>query len=447
MRAEELRKSATQIIDKALKAANPIIAIRKTLLREGDRIWIESGGGKKGVFDLSNFNKIFVVGAGKATAAMAKAVEEILSDRITNGIINVKYGYTESLEKIKINEAGHPIPDENGESGAKEIISLLKEAAKNTLVICLISGGGSALLPLPAGQIKLQDKMDVTDLLLKCGADIVEIDSIRKHLSGIKGGQLARAAYPATVLTFIVSDVIGDRLDTIASGPTVPDETTYNDAARVLDKYNLWNEVPKNVAKRIKSGIENADLETPKPGDVAFENVFNYIVASNFQALKAAKLKAENLGFNTLILSSTIQGETRDVARVHAAVAQEIRTTGNPLAPPACIVSGGETTVAIKGKGKGGRNQEFALAAAIDISGLENTVILSIGSDGTDGPTDAAGGIVDGNTVKKALRVDMNPLAYLNENDSYSFLKGVDGLIITGPTNTNVMDIRLILVG
>ncbi len=447
MKLQELKKSAIQIMNEAIKAVDPIIAIKNKLLLEGDYISIKNSYGRERMFNLGDFDKIFVVGAGKAAAAMAKSVEDILGDRITAGIISVKYGYTETLKRVKIIEAGHPIPDENSVRGTKEILSLLNETDIRTLIIYLISGGGSALLPLPAGNIMLKDKIEVTELLLRCGADIIEINSIRKHLSGIKGGQLARAAYPATVLTLIVSDVIGDRLDTIASGPTVPDETTFSDAAYVFEKYNLWDKIPIVVSERIKSGLSNEIVDTPKKGDEVFENVYNYIVVSNIHALKAAKYSAEALGLNALILSSSIQGETRDVARVHAAIAREIRTTGNPLPSPACIITGGETTVTIKGKGKGGRNQEFALAAAIDIDDLKNTVILSVDSDGTDGLTDAAGGIVDGDSLKRASELGLDPLVYLDSNDSYNFLKEIDSLIITGPTNTNVMDIRLILVG
>lgn len=447
MKLQELKKSAIQIMNEAIKAVDPIIAIKNKLLLEGDYIRIKNSYGRERMFNLGDFDKIFVVGAGKAAAAMAKSVEDILGDRITAGIISVKYGYTETLKRVKIIEAGHPIPDENSVRGTKEILSLLNETDRKTLIIYLISGGGSALLPLPAGNIMLKDKIEVTELLLRCGADIIEINSIRKHLSGIKGGQLARVAYPATVLTLIVSDVIGDRLDTIASGPTVPDETTFSDAAYVLEKYNLWDKIPIVVSERIKSGLSNEIVDTPKKGDEVFENVYNYIVVSNIHALKAAKYSAEALGLNALILSSSIQGETRDVARVHAAIAREIRTTGNPLSPPACIVTGGETTITVRGKGKGGRNQEFALAAAINITGIKDMVILSVDSDGTDGLTDAAGGIVDGDSLKRASELGLDPLVYLDNNDSYNFLKGIDSLIITGPTNTNVMDIRLILVG
>ncbi len=447
MRPKELRECAGKIIDRSLDAVSPLTAIKSSLQRKKDIITLRINEQDERVIDLKDFTRILVLGAGKATAAMAKAVEDVLLDRISDGMINVKYGYTESLKKINIVEAGHPIPDENGARGARKIVSLLKGVDEKTLVICLISGGGSALLPLPAGEIELKDKMKVTDLLLKCGADIVEINSIRKHLSGVKGGQLARAAYPAKVLTFIVSDVIGDRLDTIASGPTVPDRTTFKDAAQVFDKYKLWDKLPGAVARRIRSGLSGDIEDTPKEGDRVFKKVDNYIVASNIQALKAAKSEAEALGFKALILSSTIQGETVDIARAHAAIAREIRESGHPVSPPACIISGGETTVTIKGSGKGGRNQEFALAAALDIEGLDNIVILSLGTDGTDGPTDAAGGMVDGETVEKAIEMKIDPLEYLDNNDSYNFLKRLDSLIITGPTNTNVMDVRLILVG
>lgn len=447
MGVERLRKYGRQITGHALEAVNPATAIKNALLRDCNSLVVKKCGRQERVFDLGRFNRIFVVGAGKATSTMAKALEDILSDRLTEGIIIVKYGYTQRLRRIKVIEGAHPIPDGEGANGAREVVRLLHGADEKTLVICLISGGGSALLPLPAGDIKLIDKIKVTKLLLECGADIVEINSVRKHLSLIKGGQLARAAYPATVCSLIISDVIGDRLDTIASGPTVPDETTFEDASRVFDKYNLWHKIPNTVSDRVKSGLSGRIDDTPKSGDMTFDKVYNYIIASNIQALMAARTKAKSLGFNAFILSSTVQGETREIARMHASIAREIRTTGNPLHPPACVISGGETTVTVRGRGKGGRNQEFALAAAVDIDGLKDTVILSVGSDGIDGPTDAAGGMVDGGSLKRAKRLGLAPLEYLDNNDSYNFLKKIDSLIITGPTNTNVMDIRLILVG
>jgi glycerate 2-kinase len=401
----DLRSSALTILDAALKAADP---------REVCREW-----------GLTQFHApvgcTWVIGAGKASATMAQGLEETIGSQIAGGLINVKYGHTAPLTRIELNECGHPVPDEAGVDGAKRIASIARNAGADDLVICLISGGASALLPLPSGDLTLAGKQEVTRRLLASGATIHEINAVRKHLSQIKGGQLAALAYPARVVSLILSDVIGDNLDVIGSGPTAPDLSTVDDAKAVLAKYDI--EVP--------TGLH----ETPKESHAE-----NIIVGSNRQALAAAREKSSELGFATLLLASTIEGETRDVARMHAAIAREIHSTGNPIPPPACIISGGETTVTLHGPGKGGRNQEFALAAAIDIAGFPNTLILSAGTDGTDGPTDAAGAMVDGTTA------DAEALAFLNNNDSYTYLEPKNALIITGPTNTNVMDIHLILV-
>jgi hydroxypyruvate reductase len=397
--------------------------------------------------NLEKFKHIYIIGAGKATASMAKAIEEMLNDRITEGIINVKYRHLERLKKIKINEAGHPIPDAAGEKGALEIINLAKKAEKDDLVICLLSGGASALLPVPVNQISLKEKQLTTDILLKSGAKINEVNIIRKHISQIKGGRLAQIVAPARLITLILSDVVGDDLSTIASGPTVPDETTFDDALKVLKKYDLVEKIPISVLEYIKSGIQGKVEETPKKNNPIFKNVENIIIGNNFDALQAAKIKAEELGFNTLILSSQIEGETKEVAKVHTAIAKEIIKTNNPVKKPACIISGGETTVTIKGDGLGGRNQEFVLSSAIEIAGLEEVVILSAGTDGTDGPTDAAGAIVDGSTIRRAKELGMNAEEFLKKNDSYHFFKRLGDLFITGPTNTNVMDLRIMLIG
>jgi hydroxypyruvate reductase len=367
--------------------------------------------------------RIFVVGAGKASASMALGIEEALGSRISGGLLNVKYGHTAPLRYIELNECGHPLPDESGVAGARRIAAIAQSAQAGDLVICLISGGASALLPYPAGDLTLAEKQEVTRSLLACGANIHEINAVRKHLSGIKGGQLAQMAHPAKVVSLILSDVIGDNLDVIGSGPTAPDSSTVADALAVLAKYG------------IETPAVRALHETPKTS--LAENI---VVGSNRQALAAASGKARELGYTTLLLASTIEGETRDVARMHAAIAREIRTSGNPVPPPACIVSGGETTVTLRGAGKGGRNQEFALAAAIDIAGLPNTLILSAGTDGTDGPTDAAGALADGSSA------DNSAQSYLDNNDSYTYFGARDGLILTGPTGTNVMDIHVILV-
>jgi hydroxypyruvate reductase len=377
---------------------------------------------------------------------MAANLEKILGSRITAGWINVKYGHGRKLRRIHVQEAGHPLPDENGLKGAQEIVRLLSNLTERDLVIFLISGGGSALLPSPLPEITLEEKQKVTDLLLSCGATIQEINVLRKHLSILKGGGLARIVYPATLISLILSDVIGDPLDAIASGPTVPDPTCFEDCARILDCYALWEKIPPPVARHIREGLEGKREETLKEGNPAFEKVYNLIVGNNLLAMKAAQEKARALGFRTVMLSSLVEGETREVGKVHAAVAKEVLLSGNPIPPPACILSGGETTVTLKGKGKGGRNQEFALALALEIAGWKEIVALSAGTDGTDGPTDAAGAFADGETLRRAKALELDPRAHLRENDSYPFFEKLGDLLITGPTGTNVMDLRILLI-
>jgi hydroxypyruvate reductase len=335
------------------------------------------------------------------------------------------------------------VPDERGVGAAGRIADLCIQAGARDLVIFLASGGASALTPYPAPPISLEEKRETTKLMLASGATIHELNALRKHISQFKGGQLARMAAPAHVVSLILSDVVGDDLGVIGSGPTVPDDSTFGTALAVLDRYGLRARVPLTVRQRLEAGEETGEEETPKPGDALFENVENIIVGNNQKSLEAAARAAKALGYRTLILASTIEGETRDVARMHAAIARQIRKSGQPLRPPACVISGGETTVTIRGPGKGGRNQEFALAAAIDIAGLENTLIMSAGTDGTDGPTDAAGAVADGETVGRSKRSAKEALA---ENDSYPFFAALGDLIITGSTGTNVMDLHVVLV-
>ncbi len=439
MKDSEMREDARDIFNASLKAVDPIIAVKKHLSLEGDVLQV----GKRS-YDLSNYSHIYVIGCGKAAASMSYALEDILQNRISGGIINVKYGHTKDLKYIKINEAGHPIPDEAGVKGTKEILTLLHGLRDKDLVMFVISGGGSALLPLPKDGISLEEKQRVTKMLLDSGASIDEMNALRKHISQVKGGQLARVAYPATVISLLLSDVVGDRLDVIASGPTVPDESTFGDCMSIIEKYNL--KLPESVMNLIKKGEEGEVEETPKEGDPFFEKTVHVIIASNILALKAAEQKADELGYNTLILSSAIEGETKEVAKVHTAIAKEIHASGNPISKPACIISGGETTVTITGKGLGGRNQEFVLASALEIAGMGDTVILSCGTDGTDGPTDTAGALVGRLTIQRAEKLGMQAREYLGNNDSYHFFEKLDDLIKTGPTNTNVMDVRLLLV-
>ena len=337
------------------------------------------------------------------------------------------------------------LPDKNGLAGTGEIISLLKSADENTLVVCLISGGGSALLVAPHEDVLLEEKQQITDMLLKAGADINELNAVRKHISAVKGGRLAEIARPARIISLIVSDVIGDRLDVIASGPTAPDRTTYSDALNILVRYNLYDRSPRNIVKVLEKGADGLIPETPKAGSKIFERVDNIIISSNRTALKAAVQKAEELGFQAEVLSSGLTGEAREVCKWLAKKAVEIKNA-NRSTLPYCLISGGETTVTVKGNGLGGRNMELALAFAIEIDGIDGITLLSAGTDGTDGPTDAAGAIVDGKTVESARSTGLRPEVYLNNNDSYNFFKNIDGLLITGPTGTNVMDIQVIII-
>lgn len=438
---EEMRSNAVKIFQKGLQAVEPGSAIKRSCKRKNDHLVI---GNKK--YNLSKIKNIFVTGAGKATAPMAAAIEDIIGENITHGIINVKYGHTANLNSIRLIEAGHPVPDKNGMKGADEILNLAAGAKKNDLVLCLISGGGSALLVLPAEGITLKDKQDTIKILLSCGATIHEINTIRKHISKIKGGRLAKAAYPARMLSLILSDVVGDDLDVIASGPSVPDPSTFEESLKIFKKYKITKNIPKAVVSHMKKGASGKVPETPKVGNRIFKNTYNLVIAGNMEAITAARQESNKMGYNTLVLSSMIEGETRDVAKVHTAIAKEILRTGIPIPPPACILSGGETTVNITGSGLGGRNQEFVLAAAIDIAERKNIVVLSGGTDGGDGPTDAAGAMADTNTLKRAESMGLNPLNFLLNNDSYHFFKRLDDLLITGPTNTNVMDLRIILI-
>jgi glycerate 2-kinase len=435
--ASPLSKHALRILGAALKAADPTEAVLRHIRLNGE---ILIAGRRR--YALKTFRNVYVIGAGKAGPAMALAIERVLGKRITGGFLNVKDASNARLRRIELNESGHPIPDANGEQGARRIAQIAQDAGPDDLIVCLISGGASALLPLPAAPVTLKQKQEATQLLLNCGADIQELNCIRKHISLVKGGQLARLAYPATVLTLILSDVIGDDLDAIGSGPTVPDRSTFAGARAILEKYGIQDKVPHQVRERLSADAP----ETPKPGDKIFDRVQNLVVGSNRLAVDAASSEARMLGYRPLILSTFIEGETRDVARVHAAIAKEVRAAAHPVKPPACIISGGETTVTIHGNGLGGRNQEFALAAAIDIDGLKDVLILSAGTDGIDGPTDAAGAFADGSTIERANAAGLDASKYLANNDSYHFFERLGDLIKTGPTGTNVADIRLILL-
>lgn len=433
-----LRKDALAIMKAAFRAADPVEAVLRHVRLSGDTLIAG-----KTRYKLSKYERIFVLGGGKAGATMAQALEKLLGKRITGGLVNVKYGHTAPLKRVEINECGHPVPDEAGVKGSQRIAQLAAEAGEKDLVLCVVSGGASALMPAPAEGITLAEKQATTKLLLACGANIHEMNAVRKHLSTLKGGQLARLAFPATVITLMLSDVIGDNLDVIGSGPAAPDQSTFSGAIAILNKYGLLGQVPASVRNRLEQGAAGKIPETPK----SLERTQNLIVGSNRLAVDAAKAKAKALGYRTMVLSTTIEGETKDVARLHAAIAREVRTSGEPLPAPACIISGGETTVTLRGDGKGGRNQEFALAAALDVDGMKNVLLLSAGTDGTDGPTDAAGALCDGTTLARARALGLNAAEFLANNNSYEFFDRLGDLIRTGPTNTNVMDVRFVVVG
>jgi hydroxypyruvate reductase/glycerate 2-kinase len=420
----------------------------------------------------NKFSQLFVIGFGKASCQMADAgVSAIDHKLLTKGILITKYGHTAiqnpedkkirrldeketSTSKhlsfsssqlqntpIRIYEAGHPIPDENGVKATERIVMLLNKADRDTLVVCLISGGGSALLVSPGNGISLKEKQAVTQLLLNAGADISDLNTVRKHLSKVKGGRLAEIASPAKMITLIISDVIGDNLDIIASGPTSPDSSEFQDALNVIDKYRLHEKIPQNALTTLIKGTKGLIPETPKQDNAIFQNVHNMIIGSNLMALNAAQETARSLGYKTEIISSGISGEAGDVGTWLSEKAKGARNTKK-----VCLISGGETTVTVKGRGRGGRNTELALGFAKAIQGVRGVTLLSAGTDGTDGPTDAAGAIVNGTTVSRAVNLGLDPDAHLNNNDSYTFFKKLDDLVITGPTGTNVMDVQIMLI-
>lgn len=443
---KSMRDEAKALFRAALRSVDPYKAVREFVAFDGERIFLGRDKEQKMELDLGRVERILIVGGGKAAAPMAKAVEELLGEKIDRGLIIVKYGFTEGLKYVKTVEAGHPVPDESGVEGTREIIELLRAAEERDLVFSLISGGGSALLPQPADEISLEEKQALTKSLLECGASIDEINTIRKHISHSKGGQLARVAFPATTINLMLSDVVGDKMDVIASGPFVYDSSTFGDAQDIIEKYNL-KDIPDSVRAYLEQGAKGQVQETPKKGDRIFEKVHNFVVGSNMQALEAVEAEARKRSYKTLILSSMVEGETREAAKVHTAIAKEMLKTGRPISPPACVVSGGETTVTITGNGLGGRNQEFCLAAAIEIADVPaRVVILSGGTDGNDGPTTAAGAIVDPLTVSRGEERGIGAQEYLMNNDSYRYFEKTGELLVTGPTNTNVMDVRIILV-
>ena len=434
------REYAEQIFMAGVRSVLPDKLITGLMKLEGSLLTI---GEHK--LDLESIRNIYVIGAGKASAAMGHYVETILGTRITGGHIVVRYGYSCKLKRIVVTEAGHPIPDSNGFKATEEIIKISGKASDNDLVICLISGGGSALMAdLPEGLLP-EELYIINNLLIRCGATIDEINCVRKHLSLVKGGQLTRIVKPAKLVTIIISDVPGNPLEVIASGPTVPDPSTFSDALKIIEKYNLKPDITSGIMNYLKDGSLGIHPETPKPGDPVFEGTLNILAGTNQVALDAAKSKASVLGFKTYIIDTELHGDVENICE--SVVNTAISFKNNKEIPkPVCLLYGGETTIRIRGDGLGGRNQHLALSAAIRLRNLPFITFLSAGTDGTDGTTDAAGAVVDSGTVSRALSLNEDPEKYIYEYDSYNFFKRVGGHIFTGPTFTNVMDMLILLL-
>ncbi len=440
VRESRVRALLERLLKACLAAADPRPAVRRAIARTSTGVLV---AGRR--YDLRAGGKVVVVGAGKASALMAAALEPRLGAHLSGGLVVVKRGYGVPTRRLKVVTAGHPVPDRAGQKAAARMRALVNGLTRDDLLIVLLSGGASSLLPLPAPGLSLADKQRTTRLLLRSGATIREINTVRKHLSAIKGGRLA-AATRARVVTLILSDVIGDDLGTIGSGPTAPDRTTYADAVAVLRRRRVWTSLPGRVRKHLRTGAKGRFEETPKPGAAVFARVRHVLLGGNRAAVEAAAREAGRAGLRCSIHAAPLSGEARQAARLFAGLATRIRARGTPVRAPACLLAGGEPTVTVRGRGRGGRAQEFALAAALEIVGLPNVWIAGVGTDGTDGPTDAAGAIVGGETVARARRRGLEPAQFLRRNDSYSFFKQAGGQIVTGPTGTNVNDLYVALV-
>ncbi len=431
---------AAQIMAASLAAVEPAAAVLRHLKMDGATL---TAGPKS--YDLTRINRILLIAAGKAGVPMARAAVSILGSKVTAGMVIVKDGYGskdgELPSSIKVVEARHPIPDERGAAATRQILSMVSQTTPDDLVLCLLSGGTSALLTSPAPGISLPDLQKLTDYLLRSGANIQEFNTLRKHLDAVKGGGLARAAAPAQILSLILSDVVEDSLDVIASGPTTADASTYLQAARIVKYYQLDEVLPASILSRLQRGMQGEIPETLKPGDPIFDRVENVLVGSNRLAAMAGLEAARQFGFNTRLLTAAMQGEARQAGWILAGIARDISHGGFSMTRPACIVAGGETTVNVRGTGLGGRNLELALAAVSIMSGLPEVLLVSLATDGGDGPTDAAGAVVSGETLARARVLHLSPMEHLTRNDSYPFFAALDDLIKTGPTQTNTNDL------
>lgn len=437
--ASPLRPLLTKMLRQALASVHAGDALRRTLHKDGDELTI---GLQR--YNLRDYERIVVVGAGKATAAMARAIEPILGRHLDGGVVIVKYGHGLATKRIAVTEAGHPLPDRAGLAAGRRVREIVAGLTARDLLFVLLSGGASSLMPAPVPGLTLSDKQRVTNQLLRCGAGIAEINCVRKHLSTLKGGRLA-ALSGATIVTLVLSDVIGDDVSAIGSGPTAPDRTTYGDAVACLRRYGLWSSAPRAVCQYLENGAKGRLTETPKPGARLFRRIHHEIIGNNAIALAALTATARSAGWRTLMLPPFTK-EAREAGADMGALARRIITRQSPVSNPCCVVAGGETTVTVKGSGKGGRAQEFAVAAAKAVAGLTGVYVAAVATDGSDGPTDAAGGLVSGDTWRRAGRMGMNLDATLISNDTYRALKRLKCHIITGPTGTNVNDLYLLFV-
>jgi glycerate 2-kinase len=435
------RAIALETIEHALNSVDAASLVKSKVTRKRGQLRAGSYS-----FDLSRFRNVYVVGGGKAAGSMAETLEELLGSRVTEGFVNVPHGDEHKTAIIELQGTSHPIPDVAGVKGTRRMLELAEKAGEHDLFIVLISGGGSSLMPLPRDGVSLHDKQKLTSVLLKSGAGITEVNAVRRHLSCFKGGWFAKTAHPATILNLIISDVVGDSLEDIASGPTVPDPTTFANAQHVLQRFDLWEKAPESIRHLIINGERGLVEETPKPGDPCFQDVYSVVLGNCRTAAAAAVQHLRSKGLNTLLLTSVVEGEARTAGTLFSSIAAEIAVSGNPVRKPAGVVVGGETVVTVRGKGLGGRNQEFALSASLGLQGVEGAVVASVNTDGVDGPTDAAGAIVDEKTVIRARHLGLEPELFLAESDSYNFFTKLGDLILTGPTGTNVNDISLIVV-
>lgn len=428
-----------RILEAALRAADPATAVRGALTLSGDRLEVAGQS-----LDLAQYRRIRLVGAGKAARAMSLGLAAVLGERITGGLVITKHvtpADVDLLPGVRVLPGGHPVPNEDSLRSAQTIARFLSDCRADDLAFCLISGGGSALMTLPQEGVSLVDMQALTRLLLASGADIGEINTLRKHLDRVKGGGLARLASPARLVTLILSDVIGSPLDVIASGPTVADPSTYADALGILRKYRLEEKAPAAVVLALEKGLRGETPETIKPGDPLLERVTTQVIASNTQAAQAALERARAEGFNALLLTTYLQGEAAQAGGVLASILRQVDASGQPVARPACIVAGGETTVTLRGSGLGGRNQELALGAVSLLAGLQDVAFVTLATDGEDGPTDAAGAVVTGETLTRAREMGLDAQQAMQENDSYHFFEPMKGLLKPGPTGTNVNDL------